>query len=112
MRALAPSAFARGVDQDLLDGFIAKKSKDVQEQAGYAAQIQAVLTHDAYDRLPEIGAPTLVLTGDDDQVIPGESSDVLQERIPNARLQVIESAGHLFFIERPQQTIELLESFL
>jgi 3-oxoadipate enol-lactonase len=112
MRALAPFAFARGVDGTLLDGFIAKKSKDVQPQAGYAAQIQAVITHDTYERLPQIAAPTLILTGDDDQVIPAPSSDVLHEGIPGSRLEMIEGTGHLFFIERPQATLELLESFL
>jgi pimeloyl-ACP methyl ester carboxylesterase len=112
MRALAPFAFARGVDPGLLDGFIAKKSRDVQPTEGYAAQIQAVLTHDAYERLPQIAASTLILTGDDDQVIPAPSSDVLHKRIPDSRLHVIDGTGHLFFIERPEATLELLESFL
>jgi pimeloyl-ACP methyl ester carboxylesterase len=112
MRRLAPFAFARGADGRMLEAFIEKKSKDVQDPAGYAAQIQAALTHDTYDRLSQIGAPTLILTGDDDQVIPGASSDVLHERIPGSRLERIRGAGHLFFIERPETTLELLESFL
>ena len=112
MRALAPFAFASGVDRDLLGRFIAKKSADAQDPAGYAAQIQAVLAHDTAARLGEISAPTLVLTGDDDRVIPGESSELLRERIPGARLEVIAGAGHLFFIERPAETLRLLEEFL
>jgi 3-oxoadipate enol-lactonase len=112
MRALAPFAFARGVDDQVLNLFIEKKSRDVQDQAGYAAQIQAVLGHDTYDRLPQVGAPTLILTGDDDQIIPGASSDVLHDRIFGSRLEVITGTGHLFFIERPEETIHLLESFL
>jgi 3-oxoadipate enol-lactonase len=112
MRALAPFAFARAVDGQLQSAFIEKKSRDAQQPAGYAAQIQAVLDHDSYERLPQIGAPTLILTGDDDQVIPGESSDVLHERIPGSRLEVVSGSGHLFFIERPEETVELLESFL
>jgi len=112
MRALAPHAFAAGVDPALLDAFIAKKSADVQDPAGYAAQIQAVLAHDTADRLGAIAAPTLVLTGDDDRVIPGESSELLRERIPGARLETIAGAGHLFFIERPERTLRALEAFL
>jgi 3-oxoadipate enol-lactonase len=112
MRALAPHAFARDVDPRMLDAFIAKKSKDVQDPAGYRAQIDAVLAHDSYERLPLLEMPTLIVTGDDDRVIPGGSSDVLRERIPGSRLEVIAGAGHLFFIERPDATIELLESFL
>jgi pimeloyl-ACP methyl ester carboxylesterase len=112
MRALAPFAFARDMDSTMLEAFIAKKSGDVQDRRGYSAQIDAVLGHDTSDRLPQIQAPTLILTGDDDQVIPGASSNVLHERIPGSRLEVIADSGHLFFIERPEATLELLESFL
>jgi pimeloyl-ACP methyl ester carboxylesterase len=45
-------------------------------------------------------------------VIPGASSEVLHERIPGSRLEVLASAGHLFFVERPDETVRLLESFL
>jgi 3-oxoadipate enol-lactonase len=112
MAALAPKAFAPDAEPDLVAGFVAKKSRDVQDPAGYDAQVQAALTHDAADRLHEIGAPTLVMTGDRDQVIPAESSNLLAQRIPDARLEVIEGTGHLFFIERPLQTLMLITEFL
>jgi pimeloyl-ACP methyl ester carboxylesterase len=112
MRALAPLAFARDVDADTLERFIAKKSGDVQDPEGYSAQIQAVLAHDSYDRLPQISAPTLVITGDDDRVIPAPSSDVLHLGVPRSTLKVIEGAGHLFFLERPDETVEAVEAFL
>ncbi len=110
--ALAPFAFASDVDNGFLKGFISKKSLDVQDPDGYQAQIAAVLQHDARDRLPQIAAPTLILTGDDDRVIPGESSETLRDGIPDARLEVIEGTGHLFFIEAPERTTELLVDFL
>ena len=112
MRTLAPFAFAEGVDPAFLERFIAKKSLDVQSAEGYAAQITAALGHDTLDRLDRISAPTLVLTGDDDRVIPGASSGPLAERIPGARLEVIEGAGHLFVLERPEATLAILEGFL
>jgi len=112
MAALAPFAFADGVDADLLDRFIEKKSRDVQDPEGYRGQIAAVLVHDTYDRLPQIACPTLIVTGDGDRVIPGASSDALHERIPGSRLEVIAGAGHLFFLERPEESLRLLEDFL
>jgi len=112
MAALAPKAFAPDAEPDLVAGFVAKKAKDVQDPVGYDAQVQAALTHDAADRLHEIGAPTLVMTGDHDQVIPGESSTLLAERIPDARLEIIDGTGHLFFVERPIQTLMLITEFL
>jgi pimeloyl-ACP methyl ester carboxylesterase len=109
---LAPFAFAPDVDPSLLAGFIDRKSRDAQPARGYRGQIAAVLAHDALDRLAWIDAPTLVLTGDQDAVIPPENSDVLCDRIPGARLEVIDDAGHLFFIERPRETLGALEPFL
>jgi pimeloyl-ACP methyl ester carboxylesterase len=112
MRALAPHAFAAGVEPQMLEAFIAKKSRDAQDPEGYRAQIAAVLAHDTADRLHQIRCPTLILTGDDDRVIPGESSALLHERIAGSRLEVIPGAGHLFFIERPAETLTLIGDFL
>ena len=112
MAALAPFAFADGVDVELLGRFIEKKSRDPQDPEGYRGQIAAALAHDTYDRLPQIACPTLIVTGDGDRVIPGASSDALHERIRGSRREVVPGAGHLFFLERPEETLRLLEDFL
>jgi pimeloyl-ACP methyl ester carboxylesterase len=112
MRSLAPFAFARDVDALLLERFVEKKSRDVQDPAGYRAQIAAVLAHDTYERLPGIAHPTVILTGDDDQVIPAASSDVLHARIADSLLYVIRGAGHLFFLERLRETVRALETYV
>ena len=112
MRVLAPFAFAPGVAPELLAGFIEKKSGDVQPEHGYRGQIAAALAHDALDRLPSIEHPTLAIAGAQDQIIPAENVEVISERIPGARLELIDGAGHLFFIEKPEQTLEVLDAFL
>jgi pimeloyl-ACP methyl ester carboxylesterase len=112
MRTLAPFAFARDAQPSRLQAFIAKKSRDAQDPIGYRAQIEAVLAHDTASRLKLIRAPTLVLTGDDDRVIPGESSQLLVERIPKAALRIIPGTGHLFFLEQPDETFKILSDFL
>jgi len=53
-------------------------------------------SHDAYDRLPEIGAPTLIISGDADVIVPVENSKLLAERIPNSELAILEGMGHCF----------------
>jgi 3-oxoadipate enol-lactonase len=112
MRLLSPFAFTEEVDAGLLERFIEKKSGDVQSEEGYRAQIAAVLAHDASERLAGIGHETLVVTGDYDRVIPAANSDLLASEIPNARLVVIPGAGHLFFVERPGETLAELRAFL
>lgn len=70
---------------------------------------------DAFDvrqRLAQISVPTLVLCGDQDQLTPLKYSEYLQAHIPGARLVVVENAGHMVMLERPQKTAEAISSFL
>ena len=57
--------------------------------------------HDATARLREIRSPTLVITGDADLLIPPSSSEVLAERIPNAKLVKVAGGSHGFNFETP-----------
>jgi pimeloyl-ACP methyl ester carboxylesterase len=70
------------------------------------------LVPDLAERLSEIRAPTLVLTGDADNVVAPQNSELLAERIPGARLVVFRGGGHLFFWEQPQQFVDVVTEFL
>lgn len=67
------------------------------------AQVEATMGHRTTDRLHAIKAPTLVLTGDADRLIPCASSDILARHIPNARLVKIPGGSHGFNIEVPER---------
>ena len=82
-----------------------------QRAHAYLNQINAIWAFDAYDRLPQIAAPTLALTGTDDVLIPPANSQTLAQRIPNARLVEFDQAGHLFFIERADEVNKSLIEF-
>lgn len=57
--------------------------------------IDAVLEHDAYDSLPSVTAPTLLLHGDDTDFLSGPRlGRQLQARIPGSRLVILEGAPH------------------
>lgn len=64
------------------------------------------------DRLCEIQVPTLVIAGHDDFLFPPESQALLAAGIPNARLRIIERAGHNPHAERPVETLEAIADFL
>ncbi|MFC7304284.1 alpha/beta fold hydrolase [Streptomyces monticola] len=55
--------------------------------------------HDAWDALPRVQAPTLVLHGSDDLLNPAANAPLLAERIPGARLHLIPGARHAYFEE-------------
>ena len=61
-------------------------------------QLAARSRHDTYDRLPRITAPTFVCAGRYDGIAPVANSEVLADRIGDARLQVFEG-GHLFLLQ-------------
>lgn len=55
--------------------------------------------HDAWDGLPEIAVPTLILHGSDDRMAPAENARLLGERIPGARVSITVGGRHGFFDE-------------
>jgi len=63
-------------------------------------------------RLPYIEAPTLVLHGAQDGLIPPAYGQRLASLIPNAAFQVIEGAAHMPMIEAPEAFDHALGSFL
>jgi proline iminopeptidase len=64
------------------------------------------------DRLSEIQAPTLVLAGRHDFLFPPEHQAALAAGIPNARLEIIERAGHNPQMERPAEVVEAIRRFM
>ncbi len=63
-------------------------------------------------RLKEITTPTLVITGDDDRIVPTEDSLRLANELPNAQLVVIPECGHIPQEECPDVFLSALETFL
>jgi 3-oxoadipate enol-lactonase len=77
------------------------------------AQVLAIARHETLPRLYQIRAPTLVLTGSADKLVPPANSEVLARSIPGARLVVLPKAGHVFPLEREPETVAALrEHFL
>ncbi len=79
---------------------------------GFVDAFEALLDYDFRDRLPEIVCPTLVVWGEDDQLVPVRDADVYTELIPNARKAIFKDTGHVAMLERPARFNALLEKFL
>lgn len=65
----------------------------------YLVMAHACLTHDAYDLLDRIQSPTLVIGGEQDEIVGAQGSRELTERIPNSRLIMYPEYGHGAFEE-------------
>lgn len=68
----------------------------------------ASAAHDAYERLNRITAPTLVVHGEQDVVVPPANALVLAERIPGAKLQLWPDAAHMYIVDEPRADEEVL----
>lgn len=64
------------------------------------------------ERLGELSLPVLVITGDDDRIVPTEESIRLGGDIPGASLVVIPNAGHLPHEEKPEAFMQAVRAFL
>jgi len=73
------------------------------------------LACDAFDvmnRLGDIRAPTLVIGGIADRLTPPKYASTLAERIPGARIALMEGAGHMVQLEQPEVVSRTIEQFL
>ncbi|WP_171170064.1 alpha/beta fold hydrolase [Streptomyces sp. I05A-00742] len=68
--------------------------------------------HDAWDALPRIAAPTLVVHGTEDRFNPTANAPLLAGRIPGARLHLIPGARHAYFEEFRAVASPLVLDFL
>jgi pimeloyl-ACP methyl ester carboxylesterase len=80
---------------------------------GAAAALRGMaLRRDQTDLLKEISVPVLVLAGAEDTITPPSDAGAMSGRIGGSRLEIIEGAGHVSNVERPEQFNRALLSFL
>ena len=75
---------------------------------GYKAQLGAAWKFDAVDRLAQVSASALVLHGSEDRMIPVSNGTRLAAALPDARLQILEGAGHLYPTDAPEADRDVL----
>ncbi|HEX5501687.1 MAG TPA: alpha/beta fold hydrolase [Thermomicrobiales bacterium] len=97
---------------DVLADLARRYSHNRLTSDGYVRQNLAIGTHDARDRLGEIAAPTLVIHGDRDPLIPYRQGENLAAAIPGARLLTLPGVGHLPPTERPAEVRRAVLDFL
>lgn len=75
------------------------------------ARIDMIVGHDAFDDLPSITTPTLVLVGERDFCAPPHFSAELAARIPGAEFAMLDG-GHFIFLEKPELLHDTVEAFI
>ena len=99
------------ITQDIFDGY----QKPLQIANWDKALWQLTVASEEsglVERLAKITMPTLVITGDDDRIVPTEQSLRLADELPNAELKVIAQSGHLPHEEKPVEFMQAVTEFL
>src|SRR3954462_15773951 len=79
---------------------------------GYRAQLAAALGHDTSARVGAIKAPTLVLHGSEDRMVPPANGRALAAAIPRARVLELPDAAHLYTTDEPAADQEVRDFVL
>lgn len=81
-------------------------------QAQTLRDFRACDAFDAIDRLGEVRVPLLALCGERDVMTPPKFSLALADRVPGAQARILDGAGHLAIVERPDETNAALRAFV
>jgi hypothetical protein len=77
----------------------------------YSQQLAAASGHTTLDRLGRIAAPTLVVHGAQDAIVPPANAHLIADAIPGAELEMRPPAGHLYVTDDPRAD-RLIRRFL
>ncbi len=102
---------SRITDEDW-DQYLLPLRADNWDKGLYEAVIASGEGIDIAQHLDALTMPVLVVTGDDDRVVPTDNSVRLAEVLPNADVAVFEACGHVPHEECPDQFLQAVESFL
>ena len=110
LRRFVENALGADPSPQLVDELFARRAANPPDPAGWQAQAAAGLGFQGVEA--EIAAPTLILGGTADNVVDHRNADVLAARIPGAQVELLAGAGHLFFWERPDESVRIINEFL
>jgi len=112
LRRFVENALGPGVANGLVERILEHRVRTAQPFSAWAAQAAAGTAFDAWERLPGIDAPTLVLHGTADNVVDPRNAELLAARIPGARAELFPGCGHLPPWEQRDRFVEVVEEFL
>jgi len=110
LRRFVENALGADPPTELVEELLARRITNPPDPAGWQAQAAAGMGFEGVGA--PIDAPTLIVAGTADNVVDYRNADLLAARIPGSRVELLEGAGHLFFWERPDESVAIIDGFL
>jgi len=105
---LIKNLLSQNNSDETLKSTIIKMSDEIGKEA-MIKQMNALMQRpDLTVELPNIQVPTKVIVGKEDTVCPVEMSEYIVSEIPESTLEIIEGAGHLSSLEKPNEVTDIL----
>jgi 3-oxoadipate enol-lactonase len=80
--------------------------------SGYRSSMRSLAFFDVREEVTAIKVPTLVISGESDNVVPLANQSELANLIPNAKQEIIPDCGHAVIVEKPAEYNQILTKFL
>jgi pimeloyl-ACP methyl ester carboxylesterase len=113
MWAVAPFIYHAATPRARIEEDFARRLSAPVSAEGYFAQLGAIRAWSGTrPRLASIAAPTLVIHGDADELVPPENGGLIARAIPGARLTRISNASHVFTTDRFDAARDAVLAFL
>ena len=107
-----PYIYDAGTPRARIDEDLAIRRVTYPKPEAYAYQLQGILAWESYSRLAQIKAPTLVIHGETDRLVPAGNGKLIAESIAGSKLVMIPHASHIYMTDQPQASEKAVMDFL
>ncbi|HLJ30722.1 MAG TPA: alpha/beta fold hydrolase [Candidatus Angelobacter sp.] len=111
-QAALPFIYDPGTPRKRIDEDLEVRKPWFPHPDAYNAQLQGIMAWEAYSRIAQIAAPTLVIHGESDRLVPAGNGKLIAEKIPGAKLVLLERASHIFTTDQPEAAQRSILDFL
>ncbi|HEY1528499.1 MAG TPA: alpha/beta fold hydrolase [Candidatus Angelobacter sp.] len=111
-QAMRPFVYDSSTPLPRIEEDLAIRRKWFPKPEAYMAQIQGIFAWEAYSRLHNIAAPTLVIHGETDQLVPVGNGELIATRINGSKLVKLPKASHIFTTDQPESSLKSIMDFL
>lgn len=112
IEAMVPYIYDAGTPRSRIDEDLAIRRRTYPKAEAYTAQLQGILAWESYSRLNQIKAPTLVIHGETDRLVPPGNGRLIAESIAGSKLVMIPHASHIYMTDQPETSHKAVMDFL